>query len=173
MTADALRGTDRAKGRFRAFLLASFQHWMTNDWKHATREKRGGGIAPLSFDWESAESGLKLEIADERSPDRLFDREWAVALLDKVLHDLEAACDEEGNSAQFERLKPCLTADSKGIAYAGIAADLGMSEGAVRVAVHRLRKRYRHLLADEIARTLASPEAVEDEMQSLFAALAG
>lgn len=171
--ADALRDIDRAKGRFRSFLLASFQHWIINDWKHATREKRGGGIAPLSFDWESAESGLKLEIADERSPDRLFDREWAVALLEKVLRDLEALARDEGSSAQFERLKSCLTADSSRIGYDTIAAELGMSEGALRVAVHRLRKRYRHLLTGEIARTLSSPDAVEEEMQSLFAALAG
>jgi RNA polymerase sigma-70 factor (ECF subfamily) len=173
LTADALRDIDRAKGRFRSFLLASFQHWMINDWKHASRDKRGGGIAPLSFDWESAESGLKLEVADERSPDRIYDREWAVALLDKVLRDLETLAHEEGGAEQFERLKPCLTADSSRIGYAAIATELGMSEGALRVAVHRLRKRYRHLLTDEIARTLSSPEAVEEEMQSLFAALAG
>jgi RNA polymerase sigma-70 factor (ECF subfamily) len=173
LTADALRDIDRAKGRFRSFLLASFQHWMINDWKHASRDKRGGGIAPLSFDWESAESGLKLEVADERSPDRIYDREWAVALLDKVLRDLETLAREEGAAEQFERLKPCLTADSSRIGYATIAADIGMSEGALRVAVHRLRKRYRHLLTDEIARTLSSPEAVEEEMQSLFTALAG
>jgi RNA polymerase sigma-70 factor (ECF subfamily) len=173
LTVDALRGIDRAKGRFRSFLLASFQHWMINDWKHASRDKRGGGNAALSFDWESAESGLKLEVADERSPDRIYDREWAVALLDKVLGDLEKLSIEEGNAEQFERLKHCLTADSRRIGYAAIAADLGLSEGALRVAVHRLRKRYRHLLTDEIARTLSSPEAVEDEMQSLFAALAG
>ena len=171
--ADGLRDIDRSKGRFRSFLLASFQHWMINDWKHASREKRGGGSAPLSFDWQSAESGLKLEAADERSPDRIYDREWAVALLDKVLRDLEALAREEGGAEQFERLKPCLTADSGRIGYAALAAGLGMSEGALRVAVHRLRKRYRHLLTDEIARTLASPDAVEEEMQSLFAALAG
>jgi RNA polymerase sigma-70 factor (ECF subfamily) len=173
LTADAFHDIDRAKGRFRSFLLASFQHWMINDWKHASRDKRGGGIAPLSFDWESAESGLKPEASDERSPDRIYDREWAVALLDKVLRDLEALAREEGGAGQFERLKPCLTADSSRIGYAAIAAELGLSEGALRVAVHRLRKRYRHLLTDEIARTLSTPDAVEEEMQSLFAALAG
>lgn len=173
LTAEAFRDIDRAKGRFRSFLLASFQHWMINDWRRASRDKRGGGIAPLSFDWESAESGLKPEAADERSPDRIYDREWAVTLLDKVLRDLEALARDEGGAEQFERLKPCLTADSSRIGYAAIAAELGLSEGALRVAVHRLRKRYRHLLADEIARTLSSPDAVEEEMQSLFAALAG
>ncbi len=173
MTADALRDTDRAKGRFRSFLLASFNHWMINEWRHASRDKRGGGVAPLSFDWESAETGLKPEVADERSPDRLFDREWAVTLLDKVLGDLEKLSEEEGNAGQFAKLKTCLTADSSRIPYAEIAAELAMSEGAVRVAVHRLRKRYRNLLTGEVTRTLSSPEAVEEEMRALFAALAG
>ncbi|MEI7909216.1 MAG: sigma-70 family RNA polymerase sigma factor [Verrucomicrobiota bacterium] len=168
----ALRDTDRNKGRFRAFLLASFNHWIINSWKHASRQKRGGGIAPLSFDWHSAETGLKLEVADERSPDRLFDREWALTLLEKVLGELEAACRAEGGAAQFDQLKPCLTADSSRIPYAELAAGLGLSEGAARVAVHRLRKRYRAFLTAEIARTLASPAAVEEEMRALFAVLA-
>ncbi len=169
----ALRGIDRGRGRFRAFLLAAFNHWIINKWKHSSRQKRGGGVRPLSFDWESAETGLKLEAADDRSPDRLFDREWALALLGKVLGDLESASRKEGTLAQFERLKPCLTTDSTRIAYHELAPELGLSEGAARVAVHRLRKRYRALLADEIARTLESPDAVEEEMKSLFAVLAG
>lgn len=170
---DALREIDRARGRFRAFLLTSFNHWMINEWKHGTRQKRGGGVSSLSFDWQGAETGLKLELADERSPDRLFDREWALILLGKVLDQLETTCRAEGNATQFETLKPCLTADSNRIPYASLAAELGMSEGAARVAVHRLRKRYRHLLTEEITRTLSSRDAVEEEMQSLFAALAG
>lgn len=171
--AGALRDIDRGRGRFRAFLLAAFNHWMINEWKRGSREKRGGGVRPLSFDWESAETGLKLEAADDRSPDRLFDRDWALALLGKVLEDLESACRGEGSAAQFEKLKPCLTADSAQIDYASLASGLGMTEGAARVAVHRLRKRYRALLASEVARTLASPDSVEEEMKSLFAALAG
>lgn len=170
--ARALSRTDHTKGRFRAFLLASFQHWMINEWKRETRAKRGGGESWLSFDWQSAETGLHLEPAHDQSPDKLYDREWALALLGKVLADLEAACHAEGGAAQFEMLKPCLTADSARISYAEIAATLDTSEGAARVAVHRLRKRYRHLLTDEISRTLASPDAVEEEMRSLFAALA-
>lgn len=170
--ARALRQTDPSKGRFRAFLLASFQNWITNDWKRGTREKRGGGVAPLSLDWQSAETGLRREPADDRSPDKLYDREWALALLGKVLADLETICRAEGGAAQFESLKPCLTADSTRIPYADIARQLNTTEGAARVAVHRLRKRYRQLLTREISRTLASPDAVEEEMRSLFAALA-
>jgi RNA polymerase sigma-70 factor (ECF subfamily) len=173
MEADGLRETDRSKGRFRSFLLASFGNWMINEWKHAARLKRGGGVSQVSFDWESAETGLKLEIPDDRSPDRLFDREWALTLLAKVLDDLEAASEAEGNAGQFALLKPCLTADSGRIPYVELAAELGMTEGAARVAIHRLRKRYRSLLNQEIGRTLSSPEAVEDEMRALFTVLAG
>jgi RNA polymerase sigma factor (sigma-70 family) len=169
--ARSLESADRDKGRFRAFLLGCFNHWMTNEWRHATREKRGGGEAMLSFDWESAESGLKLDPPDDRSPDHHFDREWALALLAKVLDELEAASLAEGSIEQFENLKPCLTADSSKIAYPEIASKLGITEGALRVAVHRLRKRYRSLITAEITRTLASPESVDDEMRSLFSAL--
>jgi DNA-directed RNA polymerase specialized sigma24 family protein/tRNA A-37 threonylcarbamoyl transferase component Bud32 len=119
-----LRETDRNKGRFRAFLLASFNHWMINEWRHASREKRGGGISPLSFDWESAETGLSIDAPDERSPDKLYDREWALALLGKVLADLETLSCEEGNAAQFQKLKPCLTEDSAKIPYADIPCSL-------------------------------------------------
>lgn len=168
----ALNRTDHTKGRFRTFLLASFQHWMINEWKRATRDKRGGGNT-LSLDWQNAETGLHLEPADNQSPDKLYDREWALALLGKVLADLETTCRAEGGAAHFEILKPCLTADSARIPYADIAGKLDTSEGAARVAVHRLRKRYRHLLTAEISRTLATPDSVEEEMRSLFAALAG
>lgn len=167
-----LAGVDAQKGRFRAFLLASFNHWMANEWKRGSRIRRGGGVSPLSLDWEDAETGLTLDPADGRSPDKLYDREWALALLAKVLVDLETSCREEGTAAQFAVLKPCLTADSARIPYAEIAGLMESSEGAARVAVHRLRKRYRHLLTEEITRTLSSPDAVEEEMRSLFAALA-
>jgi RNA polymerase sigma factor (sigma-70 family) len=173
MRPEALRGTDPAKGKFRAFVLAAFNHWMIGEWKRGQRVKRGGGVLPLSLDWQDAETGLSLEVADERGPDRHFDREWALALLDKVLADVAGVFRAEGNAAQFEALKPCLTADSAGIPYAELAKKLGLTEGAARVAVHRLRKRYRHQLTAEIARTLSPPEAVDEEMRSLFAALAG
>ncbi|MGY8673375.1 MAG: hypothetical protein ACKVHO_12395 [Verrucomicrobiia bacterium] len=145
---------------------------MINDWKHSTRQKRGGAAALLSFDWESAENGLQVDAPDGCSPDKLFDREWALTLLGKVLDTPESLSREEGNATQFETLKPCLTSDSSRIPYAQLAADLGMTEGAARVAVHRLRKRYRHLLTEQIERTLSSPEAVDEEMPSLFGALA-
>jgi len=169
--ARSLAGLDRSKGRFRAFLLACFNHWMTNEWRRATRQKRGGGQKPLSFDWESAETGLSLDPVDPRSPDHHFDREWALALLSKVLDELETSSVAEGSGDQFRHLKPCLTADSDKIPYASIARELGVTEGSLRVAVHRLRKRYRKLLTAEITRTLSSPDSLDDEMHALFAAL--
>lgn len=166
-----LTGLDASKGRFRAFLLTSFNHWRLNEWKRGCRLKRGGGVPTLTLDWQDAEAGCTSPPADEQSPDKLYDREWALALLAKVLADLEAASVAEGNGAQFDQLKTCLTADSAKIPYPEIARNLGTTEGAARVAVHRLRKRYRHLLTAEISRTLSNQEALEEEMRSLFAAL--
>lgn len=160
---------DRDRGKFRAFLLGSLKNYMAGEWHREHRQKRGGFAPHLSIDAQHAETGLTIDPADERSPDKLFDREWALALLERVLASLEL---EEG-AAEFARWKPFLSVSSGRIAYAEIAEQFGMSEGAARVAVHRLRKRYRLRLREEIARTLVSDDLVEEEMQALFAALAG
>ena len=162
---DGLRLVDRSKGRFRAFLLGALKHYLANQWQREHRLKRGGFSPHLSLDWESAETGLRIEPADERSPDLLFDRDWAMTLLDKVMDDLAR------EEADFERWKPFLSLGSQRLPYSEIAAQFGMTEGNARVAVHRLRKRYRQRLRDEISRTLAGEESVEEEMRVLFAAL--
>ena len=164
---DGLRLADRDRGRFRAFLLGSLKHYMANDWEREHRVKRGGFANHLSIDWKDAENGLGLEPADDRSPDKLYDRDWAMALLDKVLDDLAS----EEKDLDFARWKPFLSVSSARLPYADIAAEFGMTEGAARVAVHRLRKCYRQRLRNEIGRTLADEKLVEDEMRSLFAAL--
>ena len=164
---DGLRLADRDRGRFRMFLLASFKNHMAGEWQREHRLKRGGFATRLSLDWKHAETGLGIDPEDPRSPDKLYDREWAMALLDKVLDDLE----REENGLEFERWKPFLSVSSGNLPYAEIAARFGMTEGAARVAVHRLRKRYRQRLRDEIARTLADGAPVDDEMNALFAAL--
>ena len=115
-------------------------------------------------------TGLKLEIPDERTPEREFDRDWAHALLRRVIEGLEESCRAEGGILQFEQLRATLTTDSARVPYAELAAKLDMTEGAARVAVHRLRKRYRHLLRDRDGRTLVDPGSVEEEMRSLFSA---
>lgn len=162
-----LRLADRDRGRFRMFLLGGFKNHMAGEWQREHRLKRGGFATRLSLDWKHAETGLGIDPEDPRSPDKLYDREWAMALLDKVLDDL--AREEQG--LEFERWKPFLSVSSGNLPYAEIAARFGMTEGAARVAVHRLRKRYRQRLRDEIARTLADGEQVEEEMRALFDAL--
>jgi len=165
LSQNGLRLADRDRGRFRAFLLGSLKNYMANDWQREHRLKRGGFATHLSIDWKNAETGLGLEPEDCRSPDRLYDRDWAMSLLDKVLDDL--AREEK----DFARWKPFLSVRSASLSYAKIAEDFGMTEGAARVAVHRLRKRYRQRLRDEIGRTLADGQLVEEEIRSLFAAL--
>jgi RNA polymerase sigma factor (sigma-70 family) len=162
---DGLRLVDRERGRFRAFLLGALKNHMINEWQRGHRQKRGGFAPHLSLDRQDAEYGLALEVEDGRSPDWLFDREWAMALLDKVLEELER--EEPG----FARWKPFLSLSRERLSYAGIAEEFGMSEGAARVAVHRLRKRYRQRVRDEIAGSLADAAMVEDEMKVLFSAL--
>jgi RNA polymerase sigma-70 factor (ECF subfamily) len=165
-----LEGLSSERGRFRAFLLASLKHFLANERDRAARQKRGGGAPPLSLDWQSADTRYHLEPADALSPDKIYDREWALTLLERVIVRLRDECAAEGKAALFEGLKAFLTADTGTLSHAQAAVALGMSEGAVRVAAHRLRRRYRALLRDEVAQTLAEPGQLEEELQSLFRA---
>lgn len=165
-----LEGLSEERGRFRAFLLAALKNFLINEWKYAQRQKRGGGETLLSLDWETADTKFQVAATNEPSPDRAFDREWALALLGKVIERLQVECDAEGKGRLFERLKAFLTAGKGEAAHAEVARGLGMEEGAVRVAVHRLRKRYRVLLRAEIAQTLSDAAMVDEEMRALFGA---
>jgi len=165
-----LEGLSAERGRFRAFLLASLKHFLTNEWKKSQRQKRGGGEMPLSLDWQTADTQFQVAATNEPSPDKAFDREWALALLNKVIERLQKECEAEGRAKLFAQLKIFLTAGKGGTAQAEVAKTLGMEEGAVRVAIHRLRKRYRELLRDEIAQTLADAADVDEEMRALFGA---
>jgi RNA polymerase sigma factor (sigma-70 family) len=167
-----LAGADRAKGRFRSFLLASLKHFLANEWDRATAQKRGGGQVPISIDAATAESSFGLEPADVLTAEKIFERRWALALLEQVLRRLREEYTRDGKERQFEQLKPTLTEASRSVPYAEIAVRLATSEGAVKVAVHRLRQRYRELLRAEIADTVASAGEIEDEIRNLFAALA-
>jgi RNA polymerase sigma-70 factor (ECF subfamily) len=158
------------RGRFRAFLLASLKHFLINEWKKSQRLKRGGGETTLSLDWETADTKFQVADATGQGPDKAFDREWAVALLAKVIERLRAECEADGKGRLFGQLKAFLAAGKGESAHADVANALGMEEGAVRVAVHRLRKRYRQLLRDEIANTLSDPAMVDEEMRALFGA---
>lgn len=166
-----LDGLAAEQGRFRAFLLASLKHFLANEWDRSQAQKRGGGVANLSLDWEDADHRYHLDPADPVNPETLFDREWALALLERVMAQLQAECARESKGALFEATKGFLTGAGPESGHAGVAQELGMEEGAVRVAVHRLRKRYRQLLREEIAQTLSDPAGVEEELRSLREAL--
>jgi RNA polymerase sigma-70 factor (ECF subfamily) len=165
-----LEGLSAERGRFRAFLLASLKHFLANEWDKSQRQKRGGHVPHLSLDWQTADTRFQIVDPAEPSPDRAFDREWAVALLARVIDRLSAECEAEGRGRQFAELKLFLTVGKGALSDADAAQALGLSAGAVRVAVHRLRRRYRQLLRDEIAQTLADPAQVDEEMQALFGA---
>jgi RNA polymerase sigma-70 factor (ECF subfamily) len=165
-----LAGLQAERGRFRAYLLASLKHFLSNTRDHANARKRGGGAVHLSLDWQNADKKFQLVATEESSPDKAFDREWAVELLDNVIGRLRDECRAEGRERLFDVLKSCLVAAKNEMPHAESAARLGVSEGAVRVAAHRLRQRYRCMLRDEIARTLADPAQIDEELQALFGA---
>ncbi len=203
-----LAGVDRQKGKFRSFLLTALKHFLANEWDRAQAQKRGGGHVVIPLDALSAETRYRREPAHELTPERLFERQWAIAVLERVLARLQAESEKlDGKSTVFERLKQFLTADSdkdaekepgpicakhrapaegwsgrsdkldlapvpqpKGT-YAAVALELGMTEGAVKVAVHRLRRRYRELLREEIAQTVQTPDEIDDEIRYLLSCL--
>ncbi len=158
------------RGKFRAFLLAALKHFLANEWDRANARKRGGGVAPLALDWQEAGERYEIDPADNLSPDKLYDRAWAVTLLGQVIGRLRDEMTAEGKADLFARLKPVLMVGKNAIPYAQAAAALGLSEGAVRVAVHRLRRRYRELLREEITQTLSDPAQADEELQALFSA---
>lgn len=168
-----LAGADESRGRFRSFLLASLKHFLVNEWEKARAQKRGGGQIPISIDMSTAETNCHFEPVDTLTADKIFERRWAVTLLDQVLRRLREEYVASDRERLFEQLKPTLTDDSGTMRYADIAVRLGTTEGAVKVAVHRLRHRYREVLRAEIAQTVSSPGEVDDELRNLFAALAG
>jgi RNA polymerase sigma factor (sigma-70 family) len=168
-----LGDVDRTKGRFRSFLLSSLKHFLANEWDKAKAQKRGGGQVLIPIDIKTVETSCGLEPADTMTAEKMFERRWALTLLELVLRRLREEFTRDGKEKLFEQLKPTLTETSRSVRYAEIAARLDMSEGAVKVAVHRLRQRYRELLRAEIADTVASPGEIDDEIRNLFTALSG
>ena len=166
-----LGDVDRSKGKFRSFLLAALKHFLSKEWARAKTLKRGGGHTLVPLDTLSAEDRYRREPEDNATPERLFERRWALTLLDQVLTRLSEEYETTGKRAMFEQLQGCLTGDSDLLPYAELAARLGMTEGAVKVVVHRLRQRYRRVLREEIAQTVARPAEIDDEIRQLFSAL--
>jgi RNA polymerase sigma-70 factor (ECF subfamily) len=167
----SLAGANPGRGRFRSFLLTALNHFLINEWAKARTQKRGGGTPLLSLDLAAAEERFDLEPADPASPEKIFERQWALTLLNQVLNQLEAEYRREGKSEWFNTLQQTLAGRSESQPYAELAARLHVSAGAVKVAVHRLRKRYRNLIRAEIAHTLDDAADIEEEMRHLFQAL--
>lgn len=161
----------REGGRFRSFLLKSMNRFITDEWRHAHAQKRGAGKI-ISLDAASAESRYSIEPADRHTPETLYDRAWALALLDAVFQRLREEYARAGKTALFDQLKFCLTGQRSAIPYVELASRLNQPENTIKTHVHRLRQRYRALLREEVAQIVASPDEIEEELQSLFHALA-
>jgi RNA polymerase sigma factor (sigma-70 family) len=165
------RLADRTRGRFRTFLLTSLQHFLVNEWRKTNRARRGGSQRILSLDEAMGESRFAGEPAVEQPPDSLYDRGWAAILLDRALSALRAEFEQSGKQDLFERLKVFVWGEKSAVSYAAMAGELGMTEGAVKVAVHRLRQRYGELLRVEVAQTVATPVEVDEELRYLVSVI--
>jgi len=162
---------DQSRGRFRSFLLLVLKRFLSVEWRRANMQKRAGDRHWLPLPLDTAETRYSREPADTSTPEQAFEKQWALTLLETVLRQLRHSYEQDGKQRLFEALKPCLMGSRESQPYAALAATLEMSEGAVKTAVCRLRERYRERLKAEIARTVASPEDVENEMRHLFRVL--
>ena len=167
-----LASADREKGRFRTFLVVALKRFLANEWDRVHREKRGGHAPHFPLDTEQGEARYQSEAARELTADRIYERRWALTLLENTMNRLREEFGQAHKAAEFERLKAFLTADKSAIGYADVARDLGASEGAARVAVHRLRRRFREIFREEVAQTVAAAEEVDEELHCLLNALA-
>ena len=163
------RLADRARGRFRTFLLHALEHFLVNEWKRASCAKRGGGAACLSLDLEDAEVRYGNQLAGAMTPERAYEKHWALTLLDQVLASLKQEYAEAGNARVFDELAEWLWGKDASVSYAQIGERLGLSEGTARGAMHRLRERYRERLRRAVEQTVADPAEVDEELRHLIA----
>lgn len=164
---------DQARGRFRSFLLTSLKHYIFNQRTRQNAVRRGGRVHFIPLEQSRAETPIRIEPVDHASPDRAFDKEWALALLDLVMKELEAGYEHRGEGNLFTTLQPCLAKGRDRLSYDELGESLEMTEGAVKVAVHRMRKRYRELLREKVAQTVGSADEAEEELRHLFQAVSG
>jgi RNA polymerase sigma-70 factor (ECF subfamily) len=164
-------GADRSRGRFRSFLLTACQHFLSNERDRTRAQKRGGGLLPVSIDVAAAEGRYQRTLAHSETPERLYDRQWCLTLLAGVLDDVREDYEAAGRERVFDRLKDFLTGDEAAGSHADAARDLAMTAAAVKVAVHRLRRRYREALRRRVADTVESADEVEDEIRHLLKTL--
>jgi RNA polymerase sigma-70 factor (ECF subfamily) len=166
-----LRTLDRQKGKFRSFLLAAMEHFLAKEWRDSRRLKRGGGQALISLDDTDAESRYQIEPAETMTAEKIYERRWALTLLEQAIQRLRGEFEAAGKHELFEVLQGFLSGDKTGISYAQAGLQLDMTEGAVKVAAHRMRQRYGELVRLEIANTVSVAEEVDDELRHLMAAL--
>ncbi|MEY2409488.1 MAG: hypothetical protein QOF48_2158 [Verrucomicrobiota bacterium] len=162
-----LQRADPERGRFRSFLLTSLKHFLADEWDKLQTQKRGGGRPPLSWDDLSPEERYRMEPAETLTPDLAYEKRWAGMLLERVLDQLRAEDESNGSLREFDLLKNHVWGDGKAGAYADLAAALNMEANALKVAVHRLRKRFREQLRQEVLSTLSSPDELDEEMRHL------
>ena len=169
---EMLQRAQPERGRFRSFLLGSLKHFMINEYERARAAKRGGGAAPLSLDITAAEGRYVLEPRDTLDPERLFERRWAQTLVRQAQVRLRTACVRSGRARLYEQLEPFISGEDEKVPYGQVAAALATTEGAARVAVHRLRRKFRDLLREEIAHTVDDESQVDEELRFLLQTLA-
>ncbi len=167
---DYLKSVAQEKGKFRTFLLVALRRFLANEWDRQHAQKRGGFAPILSIDQELAESRFRVEPVANDQPDQLFDRQWAMTLLDQTMKRLEEEYVSTGRAKLFEALRGLIAKEDSGLSYTQVAARLNLSEAAIKMAVHRLRLRYREILKVQIAETVSSEEEIEEEIRHLFAA---
>ena len=165
-----LRQVDRTRGRFRAFLLASVKHFVANEWDRVRAQRRGGGRTLASLDVEDAEAKYGLSLAVPQTPETIYEKQWALTLLEHALSRLGEEMARSKHAQHFSRFRPFLTFEGSEASYQDLAQELGMSEAAIKVTIHRMRRRFGGLLREEVAQTLdgASPADVDDEIRYLF-----
>lgn len=170
---DYLQGVVRERGRFRSFLLMAFKRFLANEWDRVRAIKRGGGASALPLDTRLAERSLASGPSDSTSPDQIYDHQWALSLLDQTMACLREEYEKAGKAGDFACLKAFLTAERGEISYGEVAAKLRTTEGAARVAVHRLRRRFREVYRAQVVHTVRGPEEIDDEIRHLQSALFG
>jgi RNA polymerase sigma-70 factor (ECF subfamily) len=168
-----LQGVQPGRGKFRSFLLCTLKHYLSDERRKARAQKRGGGQPLVSIDEDAAEARFRIEPADEITPETLFERQWGLAVLERVMEQLRRQQERRGKSELFSALQPCLGGSRLPVSYRDLGARLGLSEDAVKATVHRLRKEFGRLLRAEVAQTVAHESEIDDEIRHLIQVTSG